>query len=196
MVHKTPLLLLSLVLTLPGLSSADDLTAIIQKDLASLGYDPGNLDGEATVPTIVAVSKFQAEHGMEVTGEITPQLAGVIKAAINQGGAGGSAPTAAPAPAAAPVAAPNPAALQAAQQACLQKKMADAQEAQKKKRGLRSLMRAVGNASSQFGASEVAASVAQASSTIYTAGAVASDLESAAKDLGLTESDLEACRNP
>ena len=90
----------------------------------------------------------------------------------------------------------NPAALQAAQRACLQKKMADAQEAQKKKRGLRSLMRAVGNASSQFGASEVAASVAQASSTIYTAGAVASDLESAAKDLGLTESDLEACRNP
>ena len=41
-----------------------------------------------------------------------------------------------------------------------------------------------------------ASAVAEASADIYTAGAVASDLESAAKDLGLTESDLEACRNP
>lgn len=180
--------LVLVVATLPGLAGADELTAIIQKDLAALGYDPGNLDGEATVPTIVAVSKFQAEHGLEVTGEITPQLAGVIKAAMK---------SPAQAVAAAPVpAAMDPAALAAAQQACLQQKMAAAQESQKKKRGLGSLMRAVGTAASRLGGNEIAGAVASASSDIYAATSVAGDLESAAKDLGLTESDLEACRNP
>ncbi len=178
--------------TLPGLAGADELTAIIQKDLAALGYDPGNLDGEATVPTIVAVSKFQAEHDLEVTGEITPQLAGVIKAAMKQ--QGGAAPAAAPM--SAPAAATDPAALQAAQQACLQQKVAAAQESQQKKRGLGSLMRAVSRTASRIGGNDVASTVAQASSDIYTAGAVAGDLESAAKDLGLTEGDVEACRNP
>lgn len=192
MIRKLIPILFFVVVMLSGLARADELTAIIQKDLAALGYDPGNLDGEATVPTIVAVSKFQAEHGMEVTGEITPQLAGVIKAAMKQPAGAPTAMVASPAPAAAP----DPAALAAAQQACLQQKMADAQEAQKKKRGLGSLMRAVSRTASRIGGSDVASAVAQASSDIYTAGAVAGDLESAAKDLGLTESDVEACRNP
>jgi len=183
--------LIFVVAALPGLAGADELTAIVQKDLATLGYDPGNLDGEATVPTVIAVSKFQAEHDMEVTGEITPQLAGVIKAAIKQ--RSGAAPAVAASP---PAAATDPAALQAAQQACLQQKMADAQEAQKKKRGLGSLMRAVSTAASRLGNNDVSSAVASASADIYTAGAVAGDLESAARDLGLTESDVEACRNP
>jgi peptidoglycan hydrolase-like protein with peptidoglycan-binding domain len=188
--------LVLVVLTLPGPAGADELTAIIQQDLATLGYDPGNLDGEATVQTVVAVSKFQAEHELEVTGEITPQLAGVIKAAISQQGQPATASnpaTASPAPA---PAAQDPAALQAAQQACLQQKMAEAQEAQKKRRGFGSLMRAVSRTANAIGGNDIASSVAEASADIYTAGAVASDLESAAKDLGLTESDLEACRNP
>jgi peptidoglycan hydrolase-like protein with peptidoglycan-binding domain len=180
---------------LPGLAGADELTAIIQKDLATLGYDPGNLDGEATVPTVIAVSKFQAEHDLEVTGEITPQLAGVIKAAMKQQ-AGGTPAAPALAAAPAPAAAMDPAALQAAQQACLQQKVADTQDAQKKKRGFGSLMRAVGTAASRLGNNDVSSAVASASADIYTAGAVAGDLESAAKDLGLTESDVEACRNP
>jgi peptidoglycan hydrolase-like protein with peptidoglycan-binding domain len=193
--------LLFVVATLPGLAGADELTAIIQQDLSTLGYDPGNLDGEATVQTVVAVSKFQAEHDMEVTGEITPQLAGIIKAAISQQGQGqraqGQQDQAEPASAASPATpAPDPAALQAAQQACLQQKVADAQEAQRKKRGIGSLMRAVSRTASRIGSNDTARAVANASSDIYTAGAVASDLESAAKDLGLTESDVEACRNP
>jgi peptidoglycan hydrolase-like protein with peptidoglycan-binding domain len=188
-----PALLLSAV-ALPGLAGADQLTAIVQQDLATLGYDPGNLDGEATVETVVAVSKFQAEHDLEVTGEITPQLAGVIKASISQQSQAAAPAAHAAAPAAA--AAPDPAALQAAQQACLQRKMAEAQASQKKKRGFGSLLRAAGRTAARVGNDDTAARVAQASSDIYTANAVASDLESAAKDLGLTESDLEACRNP
>jgi len=189
--HLIPLLALVIAM-LPGLAGADELTAIIQKDLLTLGYDPGNIDGEATMQTVVAVSKFQAEHDLEVTGEVTPQLAGVIKAAISRQGQAATAPAAI----AAPAAAMDPAALAAAQQACLQKKMAEAQAAQQKRRGFGSLMRAVGTASSVFGGNEVAGAVASATADIYAAGSVASDLESAAKDLGLTESDIEACRNP
>jgi peptidoglycan hydrolase-like protein with peptidoglycan-binding domain len=187
-------MLIFVAAVLPGLAGADELTAIIQQDLATLGYDPGNLDGEATMSTVVAVSKFQAEHDMEVTGEITPQLAGVIKAAINQQGQAAPASkamAAAPAPAA-----QDPAALRAAQQACLQQKVADTQEAQKRKRGLGSLMRAVSRTASRMGGNDVASAVAETSADIYTAGAVAGDLASAAEDLGLTEDDVEACRNP
>ena len=195
MAQKLIRMLVFVVAALPGLAHADELTAIVQQDLATLGYDPGNLDGEATTQTVVAVSKFQAEHDMEVTGEITPQLAGVIKASISRQGQ--AAAPAAQAPAAAPAtAAPDPAALQAAQQACLQRKMAEAQKSQKKKRGFASLLRAAGRTASSLGSSETASKVAQTTADIYTADAVASDLESAAKDLGLTESDLEACRNP
>ncbi|NIW25574.1 MAG: hypothetical protein GWN29_13960, partial [Gammaproteobacteria bacterium] len=68
---------------LPGLAGADALTQMIQQDLTALGYATGASDGEMNVETAVAISQFQAERGMDVTGEVTPQLAGVIKAAIN-----------------------------------------------------------------------------------------------------------------
>lgn len=81
---NTSLTVLLAIVLVPGLAIADDLTKIIQQDLVTLGYDPGNTDGEASTQTIVAISKFQAENNLEVTGEASPQLAGVIKAAINQ----------------------------------------------------------------------------------------------------------------
>ena len=182
--------------------NADELTQIIQKDLAALGYEPGNTRGEMTTETAVAISKFQAENNLDVTGVATPQLAGIIKARLksnNGAGAQASAPgVAATASAAAPraAAANDPAALQAAQQACLQKKVADAQAAKKKKRGFGSLMRAVGRTAARFGGDELAQEVSRRSSDIYDVNATAEDLESAAKDLGLTTDDLEDCRNP
>jgi peptidoglycan hydrolase-like protein with peptidoglycan-binding domain len=90
------------------LAGADELTEIIQKDLVVLGYDPGNISGEMSMETVVAISKFQAENSLEVTGEASPQLAGIIKARIS--GRSGGAVAAAPAQ-------PDPAALRAAQQA-------------------------------------------------------------------------------
>jgi peptidoglycan hydrolase-like protein with peptidoglycan-binding domain len=178
---------------------ADDLTRTVQQDLVTLGYDPGNTDGEATTQTIVAISKFQAEHDLAVTGEVTPQLAGVIKAQIKkQGQPAAAAPAAAPAPAAAyaPPAAQNPTVLQAAQQACIQEKIEAQQEAQKKKRGFGRLLSAVSRTSSQFGGGGLAGDIARTSNEIYNVNATAEDLEAAAKDLGLTEDDLEECRNP
>jgi hypothetical protein len=57
-------------------------------------------------------------------------------------------------------------------------------------------MRAVSRPASQVGNIEVAQYVGETTSDVYNANATAADLESAAKDLGLSESDVEACRNP
>ena len=69
---------LMMALLIPAAAIADDLTRMIQKDLVALGYDPGNIQGEMSTETVVAISKFQAENNMEITGEASPQLAGVI----------------------------------------------------------------------------------------------------------------------
>lgn len=194
MLRQVLLLCLLAVALLPLVAHADKLTEIIQKDLTALGYDPGNTKGEMTTATAIAISKFQAENGLDVTGEPSPQLAGVVKSRLNNGkGTASGSAVASTAPAAAPPA--DPAALKAAQQACLQQKVADAQASQQKKRGLGSLMRAVSRTASRLG-SELAGDIARTSRDIYDVNATAADLESAAKDLGLSESDVEECRNP
>jgi hypothetical protein len=88
------------------------------------------------------------------------------------------------------------AALQAAQQACLQEKMAQAQESSKKKRGFGRLMNAVSRTASRFGGNDTSRMIAQTSSDVYNTNATAADLKGAAEDLGLTEGDMEDCRNP
>ena len=163
---------------------ADELTQMIQKDLVTLGYEPGNTDGEATIQTAVAISKFQAEHDLEVTGEATPQLAGVIKATIDQRNA----------PAASVTAAPQAAAQQAAQQACLQEKMEAREASNRKKRGFGSLMRVASRTAARSGGG-TATEIARTTHDVYDVNATVSDLESAARDLGITETELEECRN-
>ena len=195
--------LLSLVLVafmLPAFAAADELTQIIQRDLVALGYDPGNSEGELSVPTVVAISKFQAEHDLEVTGEATPQLAGIIKAELRQGSqpAISAAPQQAATQAAVPAAADaaSMAALQAAQQTCLQQRIAERQQSEQRKRGFARLARAVTRTASRLGGDDVSREVSEFSSAAYDANAIASDLKGAAEDLGLTESDIEECRNP
>jgi peptidoglycan hydrolase-like protein with peptidoglycan-binding domain len=189
---KLPLLL-SLALLLATAANADDLTKMIQKDLIALGYDPGNIQGEMSTQTVVAISKFQAENELEITGEASPQLAGVIKAKLKTKNNPGN--TTAPA-ATQPAPAPDPAELQAAQQACLQEKVAAAQASKKKKRGFGSLVKAVANTATRFGGSDLARQVSQTSRDVYDVNATAQDWERAADDLGLTTDDIEACQNP
>lgn len=50
----------------------------IQRDLQLLGYDPGNTDGELTLETTVAISQYQAEKALEVTGEPSEELAAML----------------------------------------------------------------------------------------------------------------------
>ncbi len=181
--------MLSLQYVVPA--NADELTRIIQVDLKALGYEPGNTDGELSTETIVAISKFQAENDLEVTGEATPQLAGVIKAAINNQGGEASLPEPAQ-----PAAVDDAEARYLAQQACLKEKMAARQEAEKKKRGFGKLLNAVGRTASRFVDGSLGGDIAETTGTIYDVNATAEDLEGAAEDLGLTQDDLEDCRNP
>lgn len=48
--------------------------AAAQEALRHLGYDPGPSDGVVGPKTREAVKKFERDHGMPETGEITPQL--------------------------------------------------------------------------------------------------------------------------
>lgn len=60
-----------------------NLTQSVQMHLQALGYDTGNTDGELSTETIIAISQFQAEKGMEATGEVTPQLLGILGAEVD-----------------------------------------------------------------------------------------------------------------
>jgi peptidoglycan hydrolase-like protein with peptidoglycan-binding domain len=150
---------------------------MIQMKLTERGYSTGNTDGLPATETTIAISQFQAERGMEVTGEPSPQLAGILAAEAGQQNAGSPAQ--------------GPGSLQAAQQACLQEKIAAA-EAAKKKRGLGRLMGAVGRVAIGAGNYELI----EKTQDVYSATATADDLAAAAKDLGIAESDVEACRDP
>lgn len=59
------------------------LTETVQRHLQALGYDVGAADGEMSMETVIAISTFQSEKGMEVTGEVTPQLLGVLSAEVD-----------------------------------------------------------------------------------------------------------------
>lgn len=63
---------------------SDDMAQMVQKHLQALGYDPGNADGDVTTDTIIAISEFQADQGLKVTGEVSPQLAGVLSAEVDK----------------------------------------------------------------------------------------------------------------
>lgn len=170
-----------MLLLLTGVAAttmADELTMTIEKDLAALGYSTGPVDGEETMETVIAISKYQAENNLEVTGEVTPQLAGILSSNASGGSTGAPAVT--------------PEALKAAQQACLQEKIAAAQASQKKKRGFGRLFRVVTRTASRSGNYDLA----KTADDFYYAGATADDLSAAAKDLGLTEDEVAACQNP
>ncbi len=154
-----------------------NLTATVQKNLAALGYNPGNANGEMTTQTAVAISQFQAENNLPVTGEVSPQLAGILAAKVS-GKSGGAAT--------------DPAALKAAQQACLERKMAEAEQARKTKSGLTSLFSGISKVASQFAGIDLS----ETTTDIYQANSSAEDFAKAAEDLGLTEDDVAECQNP
>ena len=70
--------------------------------------------------------------------------------------------------------------------------MEQAQQSQEKKRGFGRLLGAAGRIAGRFGGADVS----QTMGDVYTANATADDLAAAAKDLGLSESDIESCKNP
>lgn len=192
-IHTSKLTLSILLLScalLPASVLADELTKQIQRDLVVLGYDPGSISGEGTLETTTAIAKFQAEHGLEITGNASPELAGRLATEVQamRGGTRSASPANASSPA--KPAPADPAASQAAQQACLQERMAERQEAQKKKRGLGRLMSAVSRTASRMGNQDVS----QTMGDVFSASQTADDLGAAARDLGVTDDEIAACR--
>ena len=69
---------------LPG---GDDSVATIQSiqlNLKKLGYDPGAATGELTDKTREAISKYQADKGLAVTGQPSSELAQALQADVNK----------------------------------------------------------------------------------------------------------------
>lgn len=67
--------------------SSEDLLQQIQVHLVALGYEPGNTDGILDMMTQVAISQFQAEHGLAVTGEPNQILAVALANEVKELGA-------------------------------------------------------------------------------------------------------------
>jgi len=159
--------------------SGANLIRVIQNRLVSLGYAPGNTEGELDTATVVAITQFEAATQLPVTGEATPELAALLLQAIDGGGGGGSTQVA-------QASAGN----MEAQQACLQDKIEAAQAAQQTRRGFGSLVSGLGRAAARFGNVDFTSLL----SDINDANATAEDLAAAARDLGLTEGDIDECR--
>ena len=192
---KSTLLIILLACSQAEVALADELTQIVQQDLTSMGYDTGGVDGIATTKTVIAVSRFQSEHNLEVTGEITPQLAGVIKAAMSN--LNSPSTTRAPAATTNQVSPQQAQAdLKARQEACLQNKVESAEKTAKLKSGLSKLLGAVSRTASRFGGEEVASQISTTTADASSMDATIADLEGAAKDLGIAQSDIDACKNP
>ncbi|MEM7502193.1 MAG: peptidoglycan-binding domain-containing protein [Pseudomonadota bacterium] len=70
----------------PGVIQAtgDGLLKQIQVDLTTLGYEPGNIDGVLDTMTQVAISQFEAEAGLAVTGEPSQEVAKALATAVGR----------------------------------------------------------------------------------------------------------------
>jgi len=69
---------------MPTTAKEGNLVQRIQLDLVILGYEPGNTTGELTTGTVIAISQYQAERDMDVTGEATQELAEALTAELMQ----------------------------------------------------------------------------------------------------------------
>jgi peptidoglycan hydrolase-like protein with peptidoglycan-binding domain len=164
-------------------AAADELTAMIERDLAALGYDTGSVDGEADMRTAIAISQFQAENGLEVTGEVSPQLAGILANEVKQSGTSAQTPATA-------AATTTSTASTASEQACLQQKIAAAEQQQaSKKKGLGGMFSSLSKTVAKYGNNDLA----EVTSEVYEASATVNDLAAAARDLGITESEIAEC---
>ena len=59
------------------------LTQEIQYNLAELGYDPGEADGQLSRETIAAIIGFERDYQLELTGRPTQELARIISAVLS-----------------------------------------------------------------------------------------------------------------
>jgi peptidoglycan hydrolase-like protein with peptidoglycan-binding domain len=53
-------------------------------DLVALGYNPGSIQGDLTPETADAISKFQTDNNLQVTGAASPLVAAIISAKVDE----------------------------------------------------------------------------------------------------------------
>jgi hypothetical protein len=194
--------------------------ADLDRKLAEMPEDQRQMVMRQMGPQLEAVRKMSSGEGFQMESVVHQIVvnpdATALNALLNQstsvagqhlipaGAAGmaGGAITGAPPSAASAVAGPagtvgaapvpdTDAEKKAAQQACLARKVKEAEEANKKKQGLGRLMSAVSRVAGRYGGADVSETVTE----VYSAKATAADVAAAARDLGLTESDIEECRD-
>jgi hypothetical protein len=66
-----------------GALDTSGLVRMIQTSLVTLGYDQVAPSGQLDRPTVIAITQFEAAKGMPVTGQATPQLAGILAAEVD-----------------------------------------------------------------------------------------------------------------
>ena len=64
------------------------------------------------------------------------------------------------------------------------------------KSGLSKLFSAVSRTASRYGGSDVASDISTTANDASSINATITDLEGAAEDLGISQSDIDACKNP
>lgn len=64
--------------------NSGNLTESVQRHLQALGYDVGETYGEMSLSTEIAISTFQSEKKMDVTGKVSPQLLGILSAEVDK----------------------------------------------------------------------------------------------------------------
>jgi peptidoglycan hydrolase-like protein with peptidoglycan-binding domain len=70
---KQTTLHLVVALCLVGLARADQTTQSVQQALKDQGFYYGNVTGDKSAETIVAIRRYQIRNGLQVTGEINPE---------------------------------------------------------------------------------------------------------------------------
>jgi peptidoglycan hydrolase-like protein with peptidoglycan-binding domain len=77
------LLLFSLVLAVPPVSAQPSIYHA-QVALQQLGYQPGPADGAYGPKTRKAIKRFQRDHGLAITGDLTPATVARIKKSLRR----------------------------------------------------------------------------------------------------------------
>jgi hypothetical protein len=183
--------------------------ADLEKQLAQMPPGQRDMIRQRMGPQMEMMKRMASGGDLELVTEVhaihvNPDQATMrqVQMAAAAGSLGGSIATpmgvsmnaASPSVALAPAAAATPAAAvenRSAQQACLEERARKQQEAQKKKRGLGSLVSAVARNAGRLGGEAITSVIGEA----QNARATADDLSAAAKDLGLSEDDVAACRD-
>lgn len=159
---------IAVAITFPAMLLADDIVLSVERSLEKLGYDVAKPDGTPDQKTQIAITRFQMENGLPVTGEASVQLAAMLETK-----ASGNAPPAA-------AAAEQPA---AEKPKCVpkssQEKVADTQ---KKAWGVGKIAGAASSVMGVFGGNSKAY---QAAATTSQAAAATSSAASGAQDLGM-----------